>query len=278
MHRTNFEIIASLMPAPADYVVSRSDINGCPGEWVYDENAQSDRVILYLHGGGYCFGSPKSYRSLAARISRASGARILLPDYRLAPEHRCPSALQDALTAYNFLLESGHLPCNIIIGGDSAGGGLAVAAAVALRDGKQMLPAALICISPWTDLSCSGKSISAKKGKDPFVTEKFLRWCGDNYTDSMDCRSPSASPLFANLAGLPPMMIQVGEDELLLDDAVELARNARQAGVTVSLEIWERMWHVWHIFAELIPEADQAIMALGRFAAEKFKNDKNANL
>jgi phosphinothricin tripeptide acetyl hydrolase len=236
-----------------------------PAEWLRPPAAVAGRVVLYLHGGGYVIGSPRSHRHLAAAIASAGAANALLLDYRLAPEHPFPAAVDDAVAAYRWLLDQGIAPRHVVIGGDSAGGGLTVATLLALRDASVPLPAGGVCISPWVDLTCSGESYRTKAEADPIVKRGPIEEMARAYLGDRDRRAPLASPLFADLRGLPPLLIHVGSEEVLLDDAVQLSERARQAGVTATLEVWDEMIHVWHWFLPMLDEAQAAVDSIGRF-------------
>jgi acetyl esterase/lipase len=218
-----------------------------------------------LHGGGYVIGSINTHRAMIARIARASNARALAIDYRLAPEHPFPAAVDDATAAYKWLLAEGYEPGKIVIAGDSAGGGLTLAALVALRDSGVPMPAGAVPISPWTDLEGTGESVRSRAAKDPMVTPGNLAESAKQYYGAHDPRDPLVSPLHANFRGLPPMLIHVGDAEILLDDATRVAERAKLAGVKVELEVWDDMIHVWHVFAKLLPEGQQAIDKIGKF-------------
>ncbi len=250
---------------PPGVEVKREMADSVPAEWVKMSGTSEDAAILYLHGGGYAIGSLASHRHLAAAISGAAGVPVLSLAYQLAPEHPFPAAVEDAAMGYRWLLKKGFLPARLGIAGDSAGGGLTVAAILALRDDGLPLPAAGICISPWVDLTCSAESYTTKASVDPLVNQdgiaQFVRW----YLGDQDPKNPLASPLFADLTGLPPLFIQVGSDEVLLDDAVGLDRRARDAGVRSTLEIWEEMIHVWHFFAPMLKEGREAVARIGEF-------------
>ena len=241
------------------------DAGGVPAEWIAAPGAVKERVILYLHGGGYVIGSINTHRAMIARIARASNARALAIDYRLAPEHPFPAALDDATRAYKWLLAQGYKPQKIVIAGDSAGGGLTLAALIALRDSSQPLPAGAVPISPWTDLEGTGESVRSRAEKDPMVGQDSLAESAKQYYGAHDPKDPMVSPLHANFRGLPPMLIQVGDAEILLDDATRVAERAKAAGVDVQLEVWDDMIHVWHVFAKLLPEGQQAIDKIGKF-------------
>lgn len=265
--RENLEKMSGLMSrrtpgAPAT-------INGVPGEWQLPQTGDGGRTILYLHGGGYVLGSPLSHRDMVGAMADAAHARAFIADYRLGPEHPFPAAVEDAVAAYQGLLDSGLDPAKLCIAGDSAGGGLTVATLVALRDRKLPLPAAGICISPWADLTCSSNSMTSMAEADPMLKPDALRWMAELYLNGQDPKAPLASPVFADLQGLPPLLIQVGTEEALYDDAITLSRVAHEAGVDATLEVWEGMMHVWHLMAKLIPEGKQAIQAIGAFVVAK---------
>ena len=238
---------------------------GVSAEWIAAPGAQSDRVILYLHGGGYVTGSINTHRAMVARIARASKGRALLLDYRLAPEHPFPAAVDDATAAYRWLLAQGYAPGKIVIAGDSAGGGLALATLAALRASHDPMPAAAVPISPWTDLEGTGDSVKTKAAKDPMVQGSDLVPMAKLYVGTSDPKNPLISPLHADYRGFPPLLIHVGEAEVLLDDSTRVAERAKAAGVKVELEIWDEMVHVWHVFAKLLPEGQQAIDKIGTF-------------
>jgi monoterpene epsilon-lactone hydrolase len=251
---------------PRGVSVRTQQAGGVHAEWIEPVNPSPNKVTLYLHGGGYCICSLDTHRSLAARIALASHTRVLIIDYRLAPENPFPAAIEDALAAYHWLITQG-IPANkIIIGGDSAGGGLALTTAISLRDAGEALPSALFLISPWTDLTFSGESFRTKKDLDPiFGGEDNRLGFAPAYLGSNNASNPLISPLFADLHSLPKTLIQVGSDEILLDDSVRLEKKMKAAGVTVELRIWENMWHVFQIFAPYVPEAQQAILKIGNF-------------
>ena len=242
--------------------------NGVNAEWITAPGSAAHRAVLYLHGGGYVTGSLRTHRDLMGRISRAAQARVLGLDYRLAPEHPFPAAVDDALAGYRFLLGQGLSPKRIVIAGDSAGGGLALATLVAARDGSLALPAAAVCLSPWTDLEGTGESMKTRMHLDPIGSPEGIRLLAQFYLAGNDPRTPLAAPLHANLKGFPPLLIQVGDHEVLLDDSTRLADRARAAGVQVKLEIWPEMIHVWQLFASFLPEGQQAIAGIGKFIRE----------
>ena len=238
---------------------------GVKAEWIIAPNAAADRAILYLHGGGYIMGSINTHRELIARLSKAAQARILALDYRLAPEHPFPAPVEDATAAYRWMLAQGLKPSRIAVAGDSAGGGLTVAALVAFRDAGLPMPAAGIPISPWVDLEAIGESMKTRSSQDPIVKPEMIREIARVYLAGQNPRSPLAAPLYADLHGLPPLLIHVGDAEALLDDSKRLAERAKAAGVDVTLEVWPEMPHVWHLFAHFLPEGQQAIDRAGEF-------------
>jgi len=238
---------------------------GVKAEWIIASNASADRAILYLHGGGYIMGSIDTHRELTARLSKAARARILALDYRLAPEHPFPAPVEDAVAAYRWMLAQGLKSSRIVVAGDSAGGGLTVAALVAFRDAGLPMPAAGIPISPWVDLEAIGDSMKTRAAQDPVVGPEMLREIASVYLAGQSPRSPLAAPLYADLHGLSPLLIQVGDAETLLDDSKRLAERAKAAGVDVTLEVWPEMPHVWHLFAHFLPEGQQAIDRAGEF-------------
>jgi epsilon-lactone hydrolase len=231
--------------------------------------SETHRHVLFLHGGAFIIGSPRLYRHLTWRIADAAHARVLAVDYRLAPEHPFPAALEDALAAYKWLLADGADPRRIVIMGDSAGGGLVFSLMLRLRDEGCPLPAAAVALSPWTDLALTGDSLKSNASCDPLINGDDPPLFVADYLGGADPRAPYVSPLYGNLAGLPPTMIQVGSDEVLHDDAVRMADRMRTAGCQVELEVWARMPHVWHVFVPLIPEARRAIDRIGAFVREQ---------
>ena len=267
--RAGMETFTSLFPVADDVRSEPVDANGVPAEWISTPAAEDRRVILYLHGGGYVIGSIATHRDMVSRLGRAAAARALSIDYRLAPEHPFPAAVDDATAAYRWLLSTGVDPARLVIAGDSAGGGLTVATLVALRDAGDPLPAAAVCVSPWADLECRGESITSKADLDPILRqESLLKW-GKLYLGDADPRSPLASPIHADLSGLPPLLIMMGTAELLFDDATRLAERAQAAGVDVTLEPWEEMIHAWPLFAAMLPEGQQALDRMGAFIRER---------
>jgi epsilon-lactone hydrolase len=235
------------------------------GEWLEPPspptaaNAHATPTILYLHGGGYYFCSPRSHRTLTFGLASRTNARLISLDYRLAPEHRFPAALDDAVAAYRRLLSDGTPPQSIVIAGDSAGGGLALATLVALRDAGDALPAGAVLLSPWTDLAATGASIRANDGVDPMFAGASIARAAEIYLGDTPAAHPYASPLYADLHGLPPTLMQVSSTEVLLDDSVRVAKKIEAAGARVELEVWPKLPHVWHMFVPFIPESRRAL-------------------
>ena len=263
--RAQYERAERVFPTPADVAVEVVPAPERPAEWLRPPGARADAAVLYLHGGGYVIGSPRSHRHLAAAIARAAGTAALLVEYRLAPEHPFPAALEDAVAAYQWLLARGLAPERVVVAGDSAGGGLTVATLLALRDRGLPRPGGGVCISPWVDLTCSGATYATRKDADPIVTRESVTLMAQAYVGAGDPKASLVSPLYADLRGLPPLLVHVGSDEVLLDDAVGLGERARAAGVDVTLEEWPSMIHVWHWFLPMLDEAQRAIDGIGAF-------------
>lgn len=262
--RAGFDALVEAIPVEDGFTFTEDHLGGIPDLVITGAGQSGAGALLYLHGGGYVVGSAHGYRGLAARLGRAAGVVAHAIDYRLAPENPMPAALDDAVAAYQALVASGVSPSKIVIAGDSAGGGLTLATLVALRDGGIPLPAAGFLISPWADLALEGASIKDKAAEDPSLEEQGLHVCAGHYAGS-DTRNPVASPIHADLSGLPPLLIQVGSAEILFDDAIRVARAAGAAGTRVTLETWPDMIHVWHAFAFLLTDGRAAIEDAGAF-------------
>jgi len=267
--RKGFDVLASKLPLTPEFACTRVDAGGVPAAWVEAPHLDAGRTLLYLHGGGYVIGSIDTHRELAGRLSQAAAARVLIIDYRLAPEHPYPAAVEDAAAAYRWLLDNGAVPGRTVVAGDSAGGGLTVAAMLALRESGDPLPAAGVCLSPWVDMEGIGDSMTGKADVDPMVRYEGLVRMASLYLNGADPRTPLAAPLYADLNGLPPLLIHVGTAETLLDDAIRLAERAKAAGVEVTFESWDDMIHVWHLFAPLLPEGQQAVERVGAYVRER---------
>ena len=257
------------LPIDEDVRCEAVNAEGIPAEWVAAPEAVDERVVYYLHGGGYVMGSIDTHREMASRLSRAARARVFLIGYRLAPENPFPAAVEDAVAGYRWLLSRGMDPEKVIIAGESAGGGLTVATLVTLRDAGEPLPAAGVCISPWADLEGTGESMVTKADIDPMIQRDGIVMMAKAYLGEADPRTPLASPIYADLAGLPPLLIQVGTSETLFSDATRLTERAGLAGVDVVLEPWEDMIHMWHMYASMLPEGQQAIDRIGEFVRER---------
>jgi len=263
--RARFEKMGAFLGGAPDAKCEKVDVDGVPAEWVSAPDADASRAVLYLHGGGYAIGSINTHRRLAFDISAASGARVLLLDYRLAPEHPFPAAVDDAAAAWRWLLKQGFANTKLVIAGDSAGGGLTIATLVNLRDRKLGLPACAVAISPWVDLEGVGTSMTARAGADPMVQKAGLGWMADMYLAGKDARTPLAAPLHADLSGLPPILVQVGTAETLLDDATRIAERLHSAGGEVKLSVWPNMLHVFPMFAPILSEGLDGCREIGQF-------------
>jgi epsilon-lactone hydrolase len=263
--RAEYDDLAEGHALPDNVVHQPVDAGGVRAEWTSAPQSRGHRAMLYLHGGCYGSGSVETHRDLMTRLSLATSIRVLGLNYRLAPEHPFPAAVEDATAGYRWLLDSGIESSRIAIAGDSAGGGLALATTIATRDAGLPMPGAVVCLSPWIDLALSGASMDTKAGDDPIVSREMLRGWANLYLGNHDARTPLASPLYADLHALPPLLIQVGSSEVLLDDATRLAERASTAGVNTTLEVWPEMIHVWHTFAAILPEGRQAIARIGEF-------------
>src|SRR5277367_254071 len=266
--RVVFEKLGDSTPLAPDIKKEKVSAGGIDAEWISAPNSSVDRAVLYVHGGGYVIGSVNTHRDLLARIARASGARVLGINYRLAPEHPFPAAVDDSVAAYRWMLAQGLNPNRIAVAGDSAGGGLTVATLVAIRDAKLPVPGAGVCISPWVDMEGIGETMKTRAAVDPVVQREGLLGMAAAYLGGQNPRSPLAAPLYADLKGLPPLLIQVGDAETLLDDSIRLNDRAKAAGVSTKLEVWPEMIHVWQLFASFLPEGQQAIDGIGSFLKE----------
>jgi monoterpene epsilon-lactone hydrolase len=245
--------------------VEPDEINGLYAEWLTPENRIDGKLMLYLHGGGYVVGGCDMHRQLVSHIARAGRIRTLLPEYRLSPEHKFPAAIDDAVGIYRTLLDMGFKAEDIVFAGDSAGGGLAVATLLALRDAGDPLPAATILLSPLLDATGSGETMRTRVEQDPWFHPRDLPIIADHYCEPHQRRFPQVSPVYANVEGLSPLYIQVGDDEILLSDSERIADLCIAAGVVVELEVWPEMWHVFQMFLGKMPESRQAIDKMGNY-------------
>ena len=271
--RAAYDALGAAFPIPPDVTVRAEDGCGAHAEWGTTPDANESHVILYLHGGGYAIGSLASHRGLVAALGRAARTRTLALDFRLAPEAPFPAAVDDALAAYRFLLDQGIKHSAIAIAGDSAGGGLTVATLVAAREAGLPQPACGVCISPWMDLEMLGDTMKTKASEDPLVTQSLLQAWSSAYLNNADPRNPLASPLHANLKELAPLLIQVGSAEILLDDSIRLAAAASAQEVSVRLEAWPEMIHVWHLFHPILADARRALASAGVFVQERMRSN-----
>jgi len=273
--RQGMESMASRTKTPKDTVVENVRVGDLAAERLTPAGADSGRAVLWFHGGGYAAGSPLTSRDVAARIAAASGTWALVPTYRLCPENPLAASLEDALTAYRWLVREVGSADQIVVGGDSAGGGLALRLLGALRDAGDRLPAAAVVLSPWTDLAMTGPSIKSNAGSEALFSSAFFKMALDNLAGVPDPRDPHVSPLYADLSGFPPLLIQVSGDEAMLDDSVRFAERARAAGNDVTLHVFPGLWHVFQMTAGL-PEARQAVGEIGDFARHHLAARKSA--
>lgn len=263
--RASYETFVSLTTHPDGVTWTEVDAGGVPAIWADPEGGATDRVLQYVHGGGYVIGSAHFYRKLTGHLAKALGCRVLNVDYRLAPEHPHPAPVQDSTAAYRWLLGQGLEPRHLAISGDSAGGGLTVATLLSIRDHGLPQPAAAVPISPWVDMETTGESMTTNADKDVLVQEAVLKGMVEAFIQGGDARDPLAAPLHADLSGLCPLYIQVGGDETLLDDSVRLADRAKAAGVDVRLDVFPEMQHVFQMAAGTMPEADEAIARIAEW-------------
>ncbi|MBM3551793.1 MAG: alpha/beta hydrolase [Alphaproteobacteria bacterium] len=272
--RARIEEVGAAWPAAPDIAFEPVSIDGMAAEWSRAPTSDASRALLFFHGGGYCSGSILSHRRMASEAGRAAGASALAVAFRLAPEHPFPAAYDDALKAWRFLREQGFSADRIAVGGDSAGGGLTLALLMRLRDLKEALPACAWLASPWTDLTLSGDTLATKDGVDPLLHRPYLEELAQAYVPAgIDRRDPRVSPLFGDLAGLPPLLIQVGSNETLLSDSTRLASAAGAADVSVTLEIWPRMIHAWPLWNARLDEGRRALAHAGAFMQARFAKD-----
>jgi epsilon-lactone hydrolase len=268
--RERLDEVGSVWPVAEDINLDAVDFDGVSGEWSIAPGSDASRILMFFHGGGYCFGSILSHRRMVTEAGRVAGTRTLAVGYRLAPEHPFPAALDDALTAWRFLRNEGVEAGRIAIGGDSAGGGLTVALINRLRDAGEELPGCAWLVSPWTDLTMSGETLATKDAVDPIIHKGYLDELADAYLPAgIDRKDPRVSPLYANLKGIPPTLIQVGSAETVLADATRFAAAAGAADVPVKLEIWPHMIHAWHLWNAHLEPGRQALAQVGAFVRER---------
>ena len=267
MHDATVRLV-DWLPALDGVTREEGEMAGMPVWRILPPAHEEGRCLLYLHGGGYCMGDGRTHGDLAARLGRAARARVLLPEYRLAPAHPFPAAVDDALAVYRALLDEGQDPARLVLGGDSAGGGLTLALLGRVRDAGLPLPAAAACMSPWTDLACTGESLKSRAELDPMLHVPVVRELARTYLGDADPKNPSASPLWADPTGFPPVVVHVGSAEVLHDDAIRWVEKAEAAGVTVSLRVWEDMFHVFQICAGMMDEGHESLKEMGLFLRE----------
>ena len=260
------------VPAPEGTMVTPVDAGGVRAEWVVAEHAAPDRRLLYLHGGGYVLCSPATHRDLAGLLSKAAQVPVLVLDYRLAPEHPYPAAVDDALAAVRWISANGPngpAPASAtFVAGDSAGGGLTLATLIGARNHGVRMPDAAVTLSAWNDLACTGTTMHTRAAVDPMVTAALLQRMIGEYLQGGDPAQPLASPLYADLRGLPPLLMQVGDAEVLLDDTLRVAEKAQAAGVDVAVDVYPEMIHIFQLFAPVLPEGQQAIDRIGAFLTQ----------
>lgn len=263
--RARIEEVCAVDPPAEDVVFTPTEIAGVSGEWSLAPGSDASRVLIYLHGGGYCSGSIKSHRSMVGELGRAAGVRTLALAYRLAPEHPFPAALEDSLGVFRALREEGFAPRRLAIGGDSAGGGLTLATLLSLRAAGEELPAAALLLSPWVDLTMNGASMADKDAVDPLIHRDYLDGLAGAYAGAADRTGPLVSPLFADLSGMPPVLTQVGASETLLDDAVRITRTLGAQNVPARLSVWPDMIHAFPIWWRRLSSGRAAIAEAGAF-------------
>jgi acetyl esterase/lipase len=264
--RQRLDEVGSVWPVADDIKLSAVDLDGIPGEWSIAPGSDANRVLMFFHGGGYCSGSIASHRRMVTEAGRYAGARTLAVGYRLAPEHPFPAAFDDALVAWRFLRRQGIAAARIAVGGDSAGGGLTAGLINRMRASGDEQPACAWLVSPWTELTMSGSTMASKDAADPLIHKPYLEELATAYLPAMlDRKDPRVSPLFADLRGFPPVLVQGGSDETLLDDAVRFAAAAGAADVAVTLEIWPRMIHAWPLWNARLEAGRRALARAGAF-------------
>lgn len=268
--RERLDEVGSTWPAADDVVLQPAMLGGVPCEWSKAPGADDSRILLFFHGGGYCSGSILSHRRMATEAGRAAGARALAVGYRLAPENPYPAALEDAVNVWRSLANAGISPRHIAVGGDSAGGNLAASLMIRLRDAGEALPACVWLVSPWTDLTMSGDTLESRDALDPIIHKAYLEELARAFLPAgIESADPRVSPLFADLRGLPPTLIQVGSAETLLADATRFAAAAGAADVSVELQIWPRMIHAWPVWNAGLKAGRRALDSAGAFVRER---------
>jgi monoterpene epsilon-lactone hydrolase len=270
--REETEESGSKIPLPKNTKVEKVMADGVNAEWISCGKVHTNKIFMFIHGGGYYRGSIASTRATVARISEQAGVQCLSIDYRLAPEHPFPAAIDDTYTAYNWILKQGINPKNIIVSGQSAGGGLCLALLLKIKDNKGVQPLGAVAISPWTDLSQSGNTMKTNEEIDPIISKKYLDRMAGLYLKDLSFSLPLASPLFGDLSELPPILIQVGTAETMLDDSKRFYEKAKKANVDINIEIWTDMFHGWHGNAHILKDAELAIQSIGNFCKKLYFN------
>jgi len=268
-YRKGMEKMTGMAKMPDGITVEKINTNGIPAEWIIPNNLKNEGVVLYLHGGGYAMGSINTHRALMARIAVASKTKVLGIEYRLAPEHPFPCAIDDAFAAYKWLLQKGIDSSKIVIAGDSAGGGLTVALLIRIKDENAPKPSAAVCLSPWLDLASTGETAITLANEDPMIDLESVKHFALFYAPQEKLQHPWVSPLYADLKELPPIYIQVSTSEILLDDTRRFFEKALAAGVDIQVDYWDKMVHVWQAFGVYLPEAIEAIEKLGIYIEKK---------
>ena len=269
--RRYWHAFANVLWSATRVTITKGSVADRHCEWLTPQEAAPDKLLLYWHGGAYCMGNCATHRQMASYIAKQSGVRLLLPEYRLAPEHPFPAAVEDSVRVYRALLDEGCSPGDIVVAGDSAGGGLTMAMLLSLRNAGEPLPASACLLSPWLDLAATGESMSSKADRDPWFQPEDMPVVAAYYCDEDERRHPLVSPVYADLGGLPPLYIQVGSDEILLSDSTRAADKVIAAGGDVELEIWPDMWHVFQAFVHQMPESRQAIAKIGAYVRHSLR-------
>ena len=270
--REETEVSGSKIPLPENTKIEKIMVDGVYVEWITCGNVNAEKIFMFIHGGGYYRGSIASTRATVARISEQAGVRCLSIDYRLAPEHPFPAAIDDTYTVYKWIVKQGINPTNIIVSGQSAGGGLCLALLLKIKDDKGDQPLGAVAISPWTDLSQSGDTMKTNEDIDPIISKKYLDRMAGLYLNGSPFSLPLASPLFGDLSKLPPILIQVGTAETMLDDSKRFFEKAKKVNVDINIEIWKDMFHGWHGNAHILKDAELAIQSIGNFCKKLYFN------
>jgi monoterpene epsilon-lactone hydrolase len=269
--RKTWHAAAKVLWTATKVKVEQARVHGLNSEWLTPKGSPDDKLLLYLHGGAYVMGNCATHRQLVSYIAKYSGIKALLPEYRLAPEDPFPAAIEDAVGLYRSLLANGYSAEDIVIAGDSAGGGLTMATLLSLRDAGDPLPAAACLLSPWLDLAATGESMTTRAKKDPWFQPEDMPVVAAYYCNDGELRDPLVSPVYADLSGLPPLYIQVGENEILLSDSTRAADKVKAAGGEVEIEIWPGMWHVFQAFLHQVPESKKAVKKIGAYVRKALK-------